>query len=227
VCRRIQLSRATVKDLHRRLQHASQRDAVRLVRRTTVWLDLLVHHGPVEVLRARWGLSPSWLYQGRQAFLLRGMDRFVSQHGGGRRPQLTPRQKKRWVELMEAGPRVVGFETACWTAVLLRVLLWRELGVLSNRPYGCTLRHNLGFSFPKARVVSDHLDAAQRLAWLQDQWPGLCRAAPRWKGLLLFDEEASVAQWGSLRYTWAQRGPQPEVPTSGKRQGDKVFGAME
>ena len=36
VCLRIQLSRATVKELHRRLQHAYQRDDVRLVRRITV-----------------------------------------------------------------------------------------------------------------------------------------------------------------------------------------------
>jgi hypothetical protein len=50
---RIQLSRATVKDLHLRLQHAYQRDDVRLVRRTTVLIDLLAHHVPVEVLSER------------------------------------------------------------------------------------------------------------------------------------------------------------------------------
>src|SRR5919197_4628071 len=59
VCLRIQLSRATVKELHSRLQHAYQRDDVRLVRRITVLIDLLVHQVPVEVLRTRWGLSPS------------------------------------------------------------------------------------------------------------------------------------------------------------------------
>ena len=63
VCIRIQLSRATVKDLHSRLQHAYQRDDVRLVRRTTVLLDLLVHHVPVAVLCERWGLSPSCIYR--------------------------------------------------------------------------------------------------------------------------------------------------------------------
>ena len=57
MCIRIQFSRATVKDLHSRLQHAYQRDDVRLVRRTTVLLDLLVHQVPVEVLSQRWGLS--------------------------------------------------------------------------------------------------------------------------------------------------------------------------
>jgi len=227
VCLRIQLSRATVKELHSRLQHAYQRDDMRLVRRITVLLDLLVHQVPVEVLSDRWGLSPSCLYHWRQAFLLRGMDSLVYRYGGGRPEKLTPTQRKRLVALIEAGPLVVGLETACWNSAVIRVLIWREFGVLYNRHYVCTLLHNLGFSFPKARLVSDHLDAAKRLAWLQDQWPAILRAAQRCKGLILFEDEASFAQWGSLSYPWARRGHQPEVPTSGKRKGDKVFGAIE
>src|SRR5437867_3228505 len=81
---RIQLSRATVKDLHSRLQHAYQRDDVRLVRRTTVLLDLLVHHMSVEVLSARWGLSASCIYGWRQDFLLHGVESLLYHHGGGR-----------------------------------------------------------------------------------------------------------------------------------------------
>jgi transposase len=124
-------------------------------------------------------------------------------------------------------PLVVGLETACWNSVLIRVLIWREFGVLYNRHYVCTLLSNMGFSFQKARFVSDHLDAAKRLAWLQDKWPAIVRAAKRGKGLILFEDEASFAQWGSLSYTWSRRGHQPEVPTSGKRKGYKVFGAIE
>ena len=52
--------------------HACQRDDVRLVRRITVLLDLLGHQVSVEVLSARWRLSPSCLYHWRQAFLLWG-----------------------------------------------------------------------------------------------------------------------------------------------------------
>jgi transposase len=213
--------------LHTRLQQAYLKDDVRLVRRMTVVIDLLVHHVPVEVLHERWGLSISCIYQWRQDFLLRGMDSLVYHHSGGRRPKLTPRQKKRLVELLEAGPQAVGCETACWTSVLIRVLIWREFGVLYNRQYVCTLLHNLGFSFQKARFVSDHLDAAKRLAWLEEKWPAILRAAKRIKGLILFEDEASFAQWGSLSYTWARRGHQPEVPTSGKRKGYKVFGAID
>src|SRR5215471_4142682 len=224
---RIQVSAATAKALHARLHQAYLKDDVRLVRRTTVLIDLLVHHVPMAVLCERWGLSSSCLYGWQRAFLLHGMDSLYYRHSGGRRPKLTPRQKKRLVELLEAGPQVVGCETACWTSVLIRVLIWREFGVLYNRHYVCTLLHNLGFSFQKARFVSDHLDAAKRLAWLEDKWPAIVRAAKRMKGLILFEDEASFAQWGSLSYTWARRGHQPEVPTSGKRKGYKVFGAIE
>src|SRR5215831_18507958 len=187
---RIQVSTATVKALHTKLQQAYQHDDVRLIRRTTVLLDLLVCHVPVEVLCAQWGLSPACIYRWRQAFLLRGMNSLVYRHGGGRRPKLTAKQKKRLIELIEAGPLVVGCETACWNSVLLRVLIWREFGVLYNRHYVCTLLHNLGFSFQKARFVSDHLDTARRQAWLQDEWPAILRAAKRRRGLILFEDEA-------------------------------------
>ena len=55
----------------------------------------------------------------------------------------------------------------------------------------------------------------------------ILRAAKRRKGLSLFEEEASFAQWGSFSDPWARRGQQPEVKTSGQRKGSKVFGAME
>ena len=223
---RIQVSSATVKALHNRLQQAYLKDDVRLVRRTTVLIDLLVHLVPVAVLCERWGLSASCLSDWQKALLLHGLDSLVYRHGGGRPEKLTPRQKKRLVELIEAGPLAVGCETACWDAVLIRVLIWREFGVLYNRHYVCTLLHNLGFSFQKARFVSDHLDAAKRLAWLEQKWPTIVRAAKRRQGLILFEDAVSFAQWGSLSYTWARRGQQPEVPTSGKRKGYKVFGAI-
>jgi transposase len=224
---RIHVSNATAKDLHTCLQDAYRRDDVRLVRRLSVLIDLLIHKTSVSVICERWGLSPSCLYAWQKAFLLRGLESVVYHHGGGRPPKLTPKQRKRFVELIEAGPLVVGFETACWNSVLIRVLIWREFGVLYNRHYVCTLLHNLGFSFQKARLVSDHLDEAKRLAWLQDKWPASFRTAKRCKGLILFEDEASFAQWGSLSYTWAKQGHQPEVPTSGKRKGYKVFGAIE
>ena len=90
---RIQVSAATVKALHARLQQAYLKDDVRLVRRTTVLIDLLVHHVPLAVLCERWGLSASCLYDWQKAFLLHGLESLCYRHSGGRRPQLTPKQK--------------------------------------------------------------------------------------------------------------------------------------
>jgi transposase len=148
-------------------------------------------------------------------------------HGGGRRPKVPPSQQQRLVALLDAGPLVVGCETACWHAGLIRVLSWRECGVLYNRQYVGTLLHTVGFSFQKARLVSEHLDAARRHAWLQEDWPPSLRAAKRRKGLSLCEAEASLAPWGSLRYTWARRGQQPAVKTRGQRKGYKGFGAID
>ena len=46
-------------------------------------------------------------------------------------------------------------------------------------------------------------------------------------GLLLFGDEASFAQWGSLSYTWASSGQQPTIKTTGKRKAYKVFGLID
>jgi hypothetical protein len=138
----IQVSAATVKAWHAKLHQAYLKDAVRLVRRTTGLIDLLVHHVPMAVLCARWGLRTSCLYDWQRAVLLHGLESVRSRHGGGRRPTFTPQQTQRLVELLAAGARVVGCATAGWDAVLLRVLLWREFGVLSNRQSVCTLLHN-------------------------------------------------------------------------------------
>src|SRR5258705_182313 len=125
------------------------------------------------------------------------MDRLLSRHSGGRPQQVTPRQKKRVGELREAGPWVVGCATACGHSVLIRVLIWRAFGVLSHRHEVCTLRPNRGFSFPQAPVVSEHLDAAKRLAWLQDTGPAMGRTATRGTGFLRCAAEARLAQRGA------------------------------
>jgi transposase len=43
----------------------------------------------------------------------------------------------------------------------------------------------------------------------------------------LFGDEASFAQWGSLSYTWALKGHQPVVATTGIRRAYKVFGMLD
>ena len=106
-------------------------------------------------------------------------------------------------------------------------MIQREFGVASNVHYLAAMLKNLGFSFQKARFVSDHLDEARRVAWLTHTWPAWRQRAAAAGGLLLFGDEASFAQWGSLGSTWAPVGEQPVVPTTGKRKAYKVFGLID
>ena len=224
---RIQVSRPTVKAMQRRLQDAYQHDDVRLVRRIKALLEHLVNHVPVTTLSEQWGFTPACFYQWLLEFILEGLDSLRYQSGGGRKAKLTPTQKKRLGKLIDAGPAAAGFDTGCWNSILIRVLIEREFGVLYDRYYVCELLRNLGYSFQKARFVSDHLDEAKRQAWLTQEWPRILKAAQKQNALILFGAEASFPQWGSLSYTWAKRGEQPTVPTSGKRKGYKVFGLIE
>jgi transposase len=91
----------------------------------------------------------------------------------------------------------------------------------------CELLRNLGFSFQKARFVSDHLDADARQRWMESEFPEILHQARQLGAALFFGDEASFALWGSLSYTWGRRGRQPQVPTTGLRKGYKVFGAIE
>lgn len=224
---RVRLSGPTVKALQERLQEACKRDDARLVRRVSVLLEHLADGIPVEAVSARWGVSPACVYQWLHAFLLKGMESLVYRHAGGRPAKLTPTQKKRLCELIDAGPQAAGFGTACWNSLLIELLIEQEFGVAYNRFYVCQLLGNLGYSFQKARFVSDHLDEARRQQWMREEWPRILKEARRRRALILFGDEASFPQWGSLSYTWARRGHQPEVKTSGKRKGYKVFGLID
>jgi transposase len=145
----------------------------------------------------------------------------------GRPPQLTPTQKAALAALIEEGPVKAGCSGACWRSPMIQQLIYARFGVLYNVFYIAQLLKNLGFSYQKAAFVSDHLDESKRHEWRTSTWPQILRKAHTQNALLLFGDEASFPQWGTLTYTWARRGQQPMVKTSGKRKGYKVFGLID
>jgi transposase len=145
----------------------------------------------------------------------------------GRPPKLTPSQKAALTTLMDEGPVQAGFSSTCWRSPMVQQLIDDRFSVFYTVFYMAQLLKNLGFSYQKAAFVSEHLDEAKRQGWCPTTWPQLRRLAKERKALLLFGDEASFPQWRMLSYTWARRGHQPLVRTSGQRKGDKVFGLIE
>lgn len=222
----IRFTRPTVKLLIRHLRQAYGAGDLRKVRRVSALLAL-AHGETVEQVAEPLSLSRQTIYNWLKAFILQGVDSLVYHRSPGRKPRLTKTQKKRLVQLITAAPLEAGYPTACWTSLLIQQLILREFGVLYNRHYVCELLHNLGFSFQKARFVSDHLDEQARRQWLDQVWPQVLRLAQEKGAMILFGDEVSFAQWGSLGYTWAPIGQQPVVKTTGRRKGYKVFGVID
>lgn len=222
----ITFCRETVKTLNLHLQAAFRTGNLPQIKHISALL-MLDDKVPIPTIAQRLSVGRSTIYSWLTDFL---QHRFASLHhrkAAGRPSKLTPSQKQRLCDLVAAGPEAAGYSTGCWHAALLQALIWREFDVMYNVHYVSELLRNLGFSYQKARFVSDHLNEVKREEWLQETWPTLIELAQRTGALLLFGDEASFAQWGSLGYTWAVRGQQPLVKTTGKRKGYKVFGLIE
>lgn len=224
---RIHFTRSTVNAVQEVLQKAYVGGDLRLLRRSSALLEFGANNLAISGILTKWNIARSTFYAWLADFLVNDLDSLVYQYHGGRPSRLTGTQKKQLCEWLDAGPQAAGFESACWSALLIQELIRTKFGVLYNRNYVCELLHNLGYSFQKAQFVSDHLDEARRHAWRTHDWPAILKTAQERGALLLFGDEVSFPQWGSLSYTWARLGHPPHIPTSGKRKGYKVFGLIE
>ncbi len=210
---RIQFRASTVKELTRRWEGAFRKGDLRLVDIPEV---------------AEWlGVVEQTLYNWLHAFILERFDSLHYRPSRGRPANLTKTQKQHLKELIATGPEEAGYPTGCWNSALIQDLILREFKVLYDVFYVSELLHTLGLSYQKARFVSDHLDEAKRKRWIEHDWPQMVAEAKRRGALLLFADEASFAQWGSLARTWAPVGQQPLIKTCGKRKAYKVFGLID
>jgi len=222
----LQLSSFTRKQLYRRLQQAFASGSLQLVKRIHALLALAQGQSVSEVAELL-SLGEQTVRDYRNQYLCKGMASLVYKAPPGRPSKRTKAQRQQLAEWINASPQGSGYTSGCWNTPMIQDLIQRHFGVVYHPHYIATLLKNMGFSYQKARFVSDHLSEAKRLEWRQTRWPKSLYQAKQRKALLLFGDEASFAQWGSLSYTWAPKGQQPEVPTSGKRKAYKVFGLID
>lgn len=223
---RIQFTSSMRKTLGERLHDAYRTSQVRLIRRIIVLLCLADGQTVAQVATLL-NLGEQTVRDYLRAFLVDGMASLTYRHPSGRPPKLLKTQRKELADAITAGPLAAGYPTGCWTSVLILDWIERHFGVEYHPHYVAQLLRNLGFSFQKARFVSDHLNEAARQVWQEETWPAILRLGKERKALVLFGDEVSFAQWGSLSYTWAPTGQQPTVKTSGKRKSYKVFGVID
>jgi transposase len=161
------------------------------------------------------------------AFLLYGLRGLQTKKAPGRPPKLTKTEKKQLAVIIDKGPAAAGFLSNCWRSPMIQDLIYEKYGIFYSVHYISQLLKNMGFTYQKARFVSDHLDEEARKQWLSKTWPEIVALAEKKNAYILFGDEASFPQWGTLSYTWARKGKQPTIKTSGKRKGYKVFGLID
>jgi len=159
--------------------------------------------------------------------MIYGPKGLISKKIPGRKPRLTKTQRKELDRIISDGPNAAGFSGACWRSPMIQTLIYSRYGVFYSVHYISELLKNMGFSFQKARFVPEKQDIEKRKEWLETVWPLILKTAEKKKAYILFGDEASFPQWGTLSYTWAKKGCQPVVKTSGIRKSYKVFGLID
>ena len=213
--------------LYRRLSGARQRGDQRVVTRVLTMLALADGYSidqTANLFQVTGQTVRNWL----RRFFTAGIDGLVRiATSPGRPAKLTKAQRRELGRLLDAGPEAAGFTGACWRSPMIQVLIEERFGVLYSVQYLSQLLRSMGFSYQKAGFESAHLNEQARAEWLKEKWPEILALAEEKNAHILFGDEASFQQWGTLSYTWARRGSQPVVQTSGKRKGYKVWGLIE
>lgn len=215
------------KEFIAKLKYAEKVGDVRMVKRILAVLaisDGVDDHEVAKIFNVSSESVRLWV----KAVLVHGIDGISSpKRPPGRPAKLTKTQRKELADMIDAGPQKSGFSGGCWRSPMIQYLIYEKFGISYSVKYISQLLSNIGFSYQKARFESDHLNHDKRQEWLDKTWPEALDTAKKKDAHLMFGDEASFPQWGTLTYTWSRRGVQPVVKTSGKRKGYKVFGLID
>jgi transposase len=223
---RIALSSRTVKALEEKRTEADKKGDLNLFKKITAILALS-EEIETSVIARLLEVSMESVRIWIRDFLLKGLRSLMVIKPKGRPSKLSKTQKEELGKLIENGPEKVGYPGQCWRSPMIQDLILTKFKVLYSVCYIAELLKNMGFSFQKAKFESGHLNEIKRQTWLLHTWPQILRKANEIGGYILFGDEASFPQWGTLNYTWARKGITPIVKTSGNRKAFKVFGLIE
>ncbi len=223
---RLTISTPLCKEMEFTLKAAQRRGDIRLVNRLLA-IFALRDCNSAELVATLLQVSLDSVLDSAKQFLCDNLKGLKDKKSPWRPAKLTKSQKRQPADLVETGPSASGFSAAAWRSPMIQQLIDEKFGVCYSLHYLCQLHKSLGFSYQKAKVVADHLDERKRQLWQQQTFAEALGLAKQQNAYLLFGDEASFRQSGTLSYTWSRRGHQPEVKTSGKRKSYKVFALID
>jgi len=223
---RLKLSTFQQRQINKRMQLAQQTGNIAHIKRLLA-IQSIAEGESYETIATVLKVSVQAVRDWLAAYLSKGISGLSAKKSPGRPARLTKEEKKELSRLIDMGPDKCGFSGYCWRSPMIQVLIKEVFGVSYTIQYISQLLRDLGFSYQKAKFESDHLNAAKRKQWLTEKWPEIMSLAKQKNAYVLFGDEASFPQWGTLSFTWSRRGKQPVSKTSGKRKSYKVFGLID
>ena len=173
------------------------------------------------------------VYDWFKKFVVRRFSWLLGKHykGRGRKPRLNDAQKEELYDVVVEGPEACGYDRGIWNSAMIVIEIEKRFGVTYSPRYVCSLLKGIGLSYQKAKFIPGNTEDEEwqrkRQEWEEKTWPEILALAKAKGAVILFGDEVSFAQWGSLGRTWAPKGKQPTIKTSGKRKGLKIFGVIE
>ena len=156
-----------------------------------------------------------------------GWAALASTKAPGPNPKLNARQQKQlWKVLSTRTPQQLKFSFALWTLPLIGEYITREFGVVLHETTISRMLRRMGITPQRPTRQAFQRDDVQCQAWAQTEFPRIVRDVQRRQAVLLFLDEAGVAEDGPVAHTWAPRGQTPVIRTTGKRRRVNVISAI-
>ena len=223
---RITATKKTLNEIKEKGNNASFMGDSKTLKRVQVIL-MLLENLHFKLISSTVGISEETIRLWLNNFLLNGIKFLNYKTPPGRPSNLTKSQKKELAKIIDEGPGKFGFIGGCWRTPMVQKIISEKFGILYSCFYLSTLLKNMGYSYQKATFVSAQRDESIRKAWLEKIWPTILKESEKKGSYILFGDECSFSQFGSLSYTWSRIGIQPVVETSGSKKSYKVFGLID
>jgi hypothetical protein len=144
------------------------------------------------------------------------------EHRSGRPPELSAAQLAQLDDLIDSGPVAYGFPSGVWTAPMIARVIAEEFAVEDHPGHVRRLLKRKGFSVQRPRRQLAKADPVE-----QDRWPRYTDPRPKKTPLITtrpccLPMKPVSARIRALYQTWARRGQQPLIPTTGQRNTQKI-----
>ena len=144
------------------------------------------------------GFTSTSVYRWKKALEEGGPGTLTAKPHPGRRPRLSPEQKKELEAMLLQGARAAGFPTELWTLRRVAQIIEAHFGVKYHPGHVWYILRDMGWSAqkPERRARERDEEALQR--WRKERWPKIKKRPVRMGGASSFSTKAALCS--SPRY---------------------------